>query len=31
MELVAAERGDVLVIRAMRDRIDAASAIQFKD
>ena len=31
MELVAQERGGVLVIRAMRDRIDAASAIQFKD
>ena len=31
MELVATERGGVLVIRAMGDRIDAASAIQFKD
>ena len=31
MELVAQERGGVLVIRAMGDRIDAASAIQFKD
>ncbi|MEY3961495.1 MAG: STAS domain-containing protein [Paracoccaceae bacterium] len=31
MELVAQERGGILVIRAMRDRIDAACAIQFKD
>ena len=31
MELVAQERGEILVIRAMHDRIDAAGAIQFKD
>ncbi len=31
MELVAQERGGILVIRAKRDRIDAACAIQFKD
>ncbi|WP_430465580.1 STAS domain-containing protein [Tabrizicola sp.] len=31
MELVAQESGGILVIRAMKDRIDAASAIQFKD
>jgi anti-sigma B factor antagonist len=31
MELLAEERGQVLVVRAMQDRIDAACAIQFKD
>lgn len=31
MELLAEERGDILVIRAGQDRIDAACAIQFKD
>jgi anti-sigma B factor antagonist len=31
MELMAEQRGDVLVIRALHDRIDAAGAIQFKD
>lgn len=31
MELMAEQRGDVLVINALHDRIDAACAIQFKD
>jgi len=31
MELVAEQRGEILVVRAMDDRIDAAGAIQFKD
>ena len=31
MKLVAEQRGDLLVIQAMGDRIDAAGAIQFKD
>lgn len=31
MELFAEERGDILVVRPMQDRIDAACAIQFKD
>ena len=31
MELLAEERGEFLVVSAMQDRIDAASAIQFKD
>ena len=31
MELVAEQRGEILVVRAMQDRIDAAGAIQFKD
>lgn len=31
MELVAEQRGDILVVCAMQDRIDAAGAIQFKD
>ncbi|MEY4304166.1 MAG: hypothetical protein RIT52_341 [Pseudomonadota bacterium] len=31
MELLAKERGAMLVIRTTQDRIDAASAIQFKD
>ena len=31
MELVAETRGDLLVVRAMENRIDAAGAIQFKD
>ncbi len=31
MELLAEQRGEILVIRAMQDRIDAAGAIQFKD
>jgi anti-sigma B factor antagonist len=31
MELLAEQRGDILVVRAMQDRIDAAGAIQFKD
>jgi anti-sigma B factor antagonist len=31
MELVAERQGDVLVVQAMNDRIDAASAIQFKE
>lgn len=31
MELTADLRGEILVIHALEDRIDAASAIQFKD
>jgi anti-sigma B factor antagonist len=31
MYLTAEQRGEILVVRAMQDRIDAASAIQFKD
>lgn len=31
MNLLAEARGNVLVVHAMDDRIDAASAIQFKD
>ncbi|MDO8328427.1 MAG: STAS domain-containing protein [Cypionkella sp.] len=31
MELAAEQRGEILVVRAMDDRIDAAGAIQFKD
>lgn len=31
MELVAQERGGILVVCATQDRIDAAGAIQFKD
>ncbi len=31
MQLMAEERGDIMVIHAMEDRIDAAGAIQFKD
>ncbi len=31
MKLMAEQQGDVLVISAMHDRIDAAGAIQFKD
>lgn len=31
MQLVAEHRGEILVVRAMDDRIDAACAIQFKD
>ncbi|MDT8857380.1 STAS domain-containing protein [Paracoccaceae bacterium Fryx2] len=31
MQLVAEPRGDILIVRAMEDRIDAAGAIQFKD
>lgn len=31
MELVAERRGEILVVRVMDDRIDAAGAIQFKD
>jgi anti-sigma B factor antagonist len=31
MELMAEKRGDILVISALHDRIDAAGAIQFKD
>ncbi len=31
MELVAEQRGEILVVRAMQDRIDAAGAVQFKD
>lgn len=31
MELLAEERGGILIVRAMQDRIDAAGAIQFKD
>jgi anti-sigma B factor antagonist len=31
MELLAEQRGEILVVRAMQDRIDAAGAIQFKD
>jgi anti-sigma B factor antagonist len=31
MQLVAEQIGEILVVRAMDDRIDAACAIQFKD
>lgn len=31
MQLVAEQRGEILVVRALQDRIDAAGAIQFKD
>lgn len=31
MELVAERQGEILVVHAMNDRIDAASAIQFKE
>lgn len=31
MQLVAEPRGDLLIVRAMETRIDAAAAIQFKD
>ena len=31
MELMAEQRGDILVISTLHDRIDAAGAIQFKD
>ena len=31
MQLLAERRGDLLVVRAKEDRIDAAVAIQFKD
>ena len=31
MELVADHRGDLLIVTAMENRIDAAVAIQFKD
>ena len=31
MQLLAEQRGEILVVRAMQDRIDAAGAIQFKD
>jgi anti-sigma B factor antagonist len=31
MQLVAEQRGEILVVGAMGDRIDAAGAIQFKD
>lgn len=31
MELLAEQRGDLLVVSVLQDRIDAASAIQFKD
>jgi anti-sigma B factor antagonist len=31
MQLVAEHLGEILVVRAMDDRIDAACAIQFKD
>lgn len=31
MELLAKERGDILIIQVAQNRIDAASAIQFKD
>lgn len=31
MELLAKERGDILIIQVVQNRIDAASAIQFKD
>jgi anti-sigma B factor antagonist len=31
MKLMAEQQGDVLVISALHDRIDAAGAIQFKD
>ena len=31
MELVGEQRGEILVVHAMQDRIDAACAVQFKD
>ncbi len=31
MELLAEQHGEILVVRAMQDRMDAAGAIQFKD
>ncbi|NUB46400.1 STAS domain-containing protein [Fertoebacter nigrum] len=31
MNLVAEPRGELLIVRALEDRIDAAGAIQFKD
>jgi anti-sigma B factor antagonist len=31
MQLVAEQRGEILVVSALGDRIDAAGAIQFKD
>lgn len=31
MKLLSEQRGDILVVRAMQDRIDAAGAIEFKD
>jgi len=31
MDLVAEQLGDLLIVHAMEDRIDAAGAIQFKD
>jgi anti-sigma B factor antagonist len=31
MELMAEQRGDILIISTLHDRIDAAGAIQFKD
>ena len=31
MELLAEQRGEILVVHAMQERIDAASAIEFKD
>ena len=31
MQLLAEKRGDLLIVRAMEDRIDAAVAIQFKE
>lgn len=31
MQLVSETRGEVLVVRALNDRIDAAGAIQFKE
>jgi anti-sigma B factor antagonist len=31
MQLKAEDRGDLLIVRVMEDRIDAAVAIQFKD
>ncbi len=31
MDLLAKERGDILIIQVVQNRIDAASAIQFKD
>jgi anti-sigma B factor antagonist len=31
MELIAEQLGEILVVHAMQDRIDAAGAIQFKD
>ena len=31
MDLLAEQRGEILVVHAMQDRIDAACAVQFKD